>query len=173
MWAWLIDPGNGPLISAIGIVLTVLGFPLTLVGLYWTYNQAKAATHAAAAAELAVKNFKMQIVRYDASKDLAFAMAALKNTLRHLDNESWETVVGSYDEAREAFIRILKNVSDLDEATLNNLSTISEQIRRFCDKVDRASGGKDSYPDKNKAKSAIRKNYSLVIDIQKYLYQGI
>lgn len=170
---WLLDPSNAPVVSLAGLVLSLLGFPPTIVGLYWTYKEAKAAVGAAEAASSAVENVKVKLAQYDAFKDLSLAAYAIKTANQHLDRAAWTNIVQSYEDAREAIIRIAISVPDLHSQQRLELNNMAEQMRRFCDKVDKAKLGKAQYPEVDKAKSVIRKNYGIVADVQRFLVERV
>jgi hypothetical protein len=95
---WLFAPTNSPQVGGVGLLLSVFGTILTLLGLYVTYRQAKKAKTTAQAAATAVAKFKFRADHYDAYRDLNHAAYAMETTRRHLDNDAWKDAVESYDD---------------------------------------------------------------------------
>lgn len=171
--SWLLDPANAPFLALISFVIGALGTAATLCGLYLTFLQAKKAVSAADQATDAVKKFKFQVNRHDASRDISQATYALDATGRHLDNGAWRDVVDSYEDARRAIIRLDLAKLDLSDPQREALKRMAAQMSQFCNKVDAARSGKGAYPDPSKAKIVIRRNYELLASVQRALQEGV
>lgn len=150
-----------------------MGLLLTLTGLYFTFRQAKKAATAADAATEAVREFRFRVNFQDASRDISEAAYALDTTRRHLNNGAWRDAVDSYEDARRAIIRIDIALPNLAPEHQNAIRRASEQMRRFCDKIDAAMAGKAEFPDPAKAQAVIRRNYELLALIQRTLEESV
>jgi len=157
----------------LGLLLSVFGTCLTLCGLFLTYRQAKAAASAAETANVAVGNFKFRVSQHDISRDVSEATYALDTTRRHLNNDAWKDAIDSYEDARRAIVRMMMAKDILSDDLKEGLRRASEQMRKFCDKVDAALAGKGGFPDSEKAKAVIRKNYELLTLVQNGLNEGL
>ena len=169
---WVFDPAHAVEVGGYGLLLSVLGTLLTLIGLYATYRQAKKAKKSATDAEAAVREFKFRADRYDAHRDLSQATYALEMTKRHLNNDAWRDAGDTYEDARQAIIRMQHAVPDLDLSKKASLTKITGHMANFCNAVDTAVAGKGVYPDKLKVLSTIRKNYEVIVIVQRSLEHG-
>lgn len=156
-----------------GLLLSILGTILTLIGLYLTYRKARLAASAADAATGAVASFKFRSLQHDTSRDVSEAAYALDTTRRHLNNSAWRDAIDSYEDARRAIVRMRMATTVIPEELRESLRKSSEQIRKFCEKVDAALADKGDFPDSEKAKAVIRKNYELLTSVQQMLHEGL
>ena len=167
MISWLVDPNNAPLVGALGLALAVLATPPTLIGLYFTYKQARDAASAADTARRAVLEFRARTDRYDASGDLAEVSFTLESTRNQITRGSWREAADSYETARRAAVRVHTSAPNLDESDKQALQKMTDQMARFCNAVDAAAAGKGSYPDATKVAAAIRKHHDLITQLQR------
>ncbi|NTS63638.1 hypothetical protein HRV97_00515 [Sphingomonas sp. HHU CXW] len=169
---WLFDPANSAAVGAYGLILGIIGLPLTLWGLYITFKQARLATTSADLAINAVKEFKARVSEQDTSRDISEALYALDITKRHIGNNAWRDALDSYEDARRAFIRInLANVPLANQSRIDLQKAIN-QMNAFCDKVEAALSGKSDYPETVKVSAIIRRNYELLLTVQNGLTEG-
>lgn len=172
MLNWLIDANNSSVVGAISFVIGTVGTIFTILGLVFTFREAKRAVSAAAQAQAAVESFKFRVTQHDAGRDAAEASYALEITRRHLNNGSWIDASYSYEDARRAIIRITMSVQTLADSHRDDLRKMSEQIRKFCDKIDSAQAGTCSFPDIAKAKTVIRRYYETLEVIKKHIEEA-
>lgn len=171
---WLFDSANSGVIGGVSLLVTILGFGLTAWALRLTYVQAKdakrsadSAQTAADAAAQAVDTFRFRLEKYAASHDLAHAVSSIDSARRHLMNDAWRDVGDSYENARQALLRV--RVSDVarlkgSEETIN---LILAHMVSFGNRIDTALSGKGVYPDKRKILPKIREYHDFLLTIQK------
>ncbi|WP_373475953.1 hypothetical protein [Sphingorhabdus sp.] len=172
MLDWIFDTGNTASVGALSFLIGIFGTGLTLVGLFYTFREARRAVSAADHAQIAVENFKLRVTQHDAGRDVAEASYALDITRRHLNNGSWNDASDSYEDARRAIIRMTMSIPSLPDVQKEKLRKMAEQIQRLCNKIDAAQSGKGEYPDVAKAKTVIRSNYEVLAAIKKYIEEA-
>lgn len=170
--SWLFDSANSADVGAYSFLLSVLGTLLTLAGLYATYRQAAKAKKSASDAETAVREFKFRAGRYDAHGDLSQAAYALQMTKRHLNNDAWRDAADTYEDARQAIIRMQHATPDLEGPNKTALTRMTGHMASFCNAVEAAAAGKADYPDKFKVLATIRRNYEVIVGVQRSLEDG-
>jgi len=169
---WLFDSARSAEVSGYGLLLSIIGTLLTLIGLYATYRQAAKAKASAKDAESAVRDFKFRADRYDAHRDLSQATYALEMTKRHLNNDAWRDAADTYEDARQAIIRMHHAAPDLVPAEKSALTKMTGHMASFCNAVETALAGKGAYPDKFKVSATIRRNYEVIVSVQRSLQHG-
>lgn len=166
---WLIDPANSSVVGGLGFAISVLGTVLTLVGLFFTHRQAKRASSAASAATQAVNQFRFRIDRHDAIRDIAEAEYALNHARKHLRNTAWKDVVDSYDDAQRAVARIVVFLEASDFHQIDELKKMATQIINMCNRIEKAISEQSSFPDSQKLNATMRKNYTVLVSLKKFL----
>ncbi len=173
MTNWLLNPGNATNVAAISFIVGGVGTLLTLIGLFFTFIQARRAASAASLVRTAVNDFRFRLSHHDAARDASEALYALDVTRRHLNNDAWRDAVDSYEDARRAILRIIMSLPTLDANIILDLHRTASQMRLFCNKVDAALGQKSEYPDVAKSKAVIRKNYDSVAAVQRLINEDL
>lgn len=169
---WLFDPARSTEVGAYSLLLSILGTLLTLFGLYATYRQAAKAKQSAKDAEAAVRDFKFKADRYDAHRDLSQATYALEMTKRHLNNDAWRDAADTYEDVRRAIIRMQHAVTDIGPSDKAALTKMTGHMASFCNAVEAAAANKAEYPDKFKVLATIRRNYEVIVSVQRSLKDG-
>jgi hypothetical protein len=169
---WLVDPAHSAEVSGYSLLLGVVATVLTLLGLFATYRQAVQAKRSARDAETAVKECRFRASQYDAYRDLSQASYALEMTKRHLNNNGWRDASETYEDARQAIIRMQHAVEQLAPTDAAALSKMTGHMANFCNAVDAALSGKGNYPDKFKVLATIRRNYEVIVSVQRSLQDG-
>lgn len=170
--AWIFDPAHSVQVGASSLLISLFGTILTLIGLYATYRQAAKAKASAKDAQSAVREFKFRADRYDAHRDLSQATYALEMTKRHLNNEAWLDAAETYEDARQAIIRMQHAVPELAQADRSALGRMATHMANFCNTVETALADKGDYPDKFKVLATIRRNYEVIVSVQRSLQDG-
>lgn len=169
--SWVTDPANSALLGGWSFILAVGGTFLTLIGLWATFYQAREARRSARDAEQAVSDFKFRADRYDAFRDLSQASYAFEMTKRHLNNDAWRDAAESYEDARQAIIRMQLAAPEVAEAEAKRLKGMTTHMANFCDAVELGDSGKGVYPDKLKVLATIRRNYATIVTMQRALQE--
>lgn len=177
----LFDPANSGPVGGVSFLITIAGFALTALGLRLTYVQAREAKRAADSAETsadtateAVTSFRFKLDHYSAYRDISDAEFAMEACKRHLQGEpAWSDASESYEIARRALIRSLQLKDELPQEVAEGLRKISDHIRSFCNRIDAAKAGKQSYPDAAKVTSAIRNNYEILASAKAFLEKDL
>jgi DNA-binding MurR/RpiR family transcriptional regulator len=169
---WLSSSSVTATIGLISLVLSLVGFPLTVIGLRLTYLQAQRAETAAEASSRAVREFKDQVDRQAASRDVSQAMYAIDVTRQHLRNDAWNDAATSYEDARRALVRLQEQRGYVQENQRERFAAMLDHMSAFCDAVDAYPTGKSKLPDKSKVFSAIRENYQILVSVRNALERG-
>jgi len=146
---------------------------LTVLGLWLTYKQAKKATSAAQAAELAVNAFQIKLDRYSAYKDVVEAMHAMDAAGKFVKLESWADASEYYENSRRALVRLKQSQVDLDTGLQDGILQICSHMSAFSNRVDTARSGKGTFPNKTKVLSSIRENYGLLTSVKMNLEKEV
>ena len=123
MGAW------GFLLSALGLLVSIVGFSLTI----WQLVRTASATRAAGAA---VDRLKLRVATYDAIFEISRARSAIKETQSNARGSDWRRVVESYATTREALLRVRELSPHLDDKQRDKIDDVIEEINRFCDRVE-------------------------------------
>ena len=170
---WLFDPAHAVEVAAYGFLLAVFGSLVTLMGRGATYWQARDAKRSAKDAQKAVQEFKFRSDRYYAFRDLSQASYALEMTKRHLNNDAWRDAAESYDDARQAIIRMQLAAPEIMPGDGKSLSRMTSHMASFCNAVDAALADKGDFPDKFKVMATMRRNYETIVTLQRSLQEGV
>jgi hypothetical protein len=170
-WGWLINPSNDPVISAIGFLLGVVGFAITLGGFAVAYRRLVKLEAASEAARVAVENFKLRVTYYDALRDVAGAQYALETARRHLDNPGWRHVYNCFEDARKSIVHVVPSISD-DDLLYKELQLLVDIQAKACTKIDKhLIDPSRSAPDISGLRSSIRSQLDVMIKVQHHLGQ--
>lgn len=170
--SWIYSPAVSSITGLAGLALSLVGFPLTVIGLRLTYLQARRAETAADASIRAVREFKDQVDRQAAARDVSQAMYAIDVTRRHLRNDAWNDAADSYEDARRALVRLQQHDGYVREDQKERFTAMLDHMAAFCDAVDASPTGKSKLPDKGKVFSAIRENYQILVSVRNSLERG-
>lgn len=148
-WRWLVDPVNAPAIGAMGFLLSLVGFPITI----WQLIRTK---RAAQAAKLAADNAKLRMNSFSALRECEMARVHSKSVSDSIANEDWEGVLIGYQHvARSLNDLLLSNVA-FDQDVLNSLSKGLEVLENNCSVVERSLKTDPAKLTKGKQFSALR-----------------
>lgn len=171
-WRWLVDPNNDAVISAIGFILGVIGFAITLGGLAVALRRLRKLETAAVAAQSAVENFRLRIVHYDAATDASEAHYALQTTRRHLNNDGWREAAESYEDARSAMMRVQPYLAQAERQLVEEVDKMIAQLNKHCTTIERGVGDPlRKMPDKASLSSSLRRHLDIVQRVQRHLEQ--
>ncbi|WP_340644126.1 hypothetical protein [Phenylobacterium sp.] len=123
----------------IGLCVRVVGTVVTIVGFVIAVQQLRKTRSAAEAGNKAISELKAKLTTYSAVSEIARAMAALKETDRHLKHGGWADAVDSYTEVRQAMNRLAELPSSIDEPKREQLRDAIEQVAELCKKLDVAT----------------------------------
>lgn len=132
MWAtilaWLRDNQIGDLTGLAGLVLSVLGFAATLVGVYKSKN-------AAERAEAAARSTRESIRLFDLVVDFTAAIAMLEDIRRGHRQEQWGILLDRYAAIRKVLVTLNAANATLNaeqrvavQSALANIATIEREV---------------------------------------------
>jgi hypothetical protein len=130
----------GDIASVIGVVLTILGFGVTIFGVWRSKSAAKEASQAATAA-------RDSISRYDAIADLAAAMSIMDEIKRLQRNAIWAVLPDRYSELRRRLIAIKSSRAALSDAQHQKLEETVETFADLERRIERAVAASGSPPN--------------------------
>jgi hypothetical protein len=139
LWGTFISPANSAVVGALGLLVALFGFPITIWQLIRTKKAAEAARHAADGATLRLNSFS-------ALRECEMARAHLKAVNDAIAREDWDAALISYQEVSTSLNDLLqcniafdKDVSDyLSEGMViigNNCGVIEKALRADAKKL--------------------------------------
>jgi hypothetical protein len=139
--AWAADWGD--IASVVGLLLTLIGFGVTIFGVWRSKGAAEQARQAAEAVRASIAN-------YDVVADLSSAMAIMEEIKRHQRQRTWSILPDRYSDLRRRLVTIRGSQAQLSEG---QRQTLQLAIEKFADQeriVERAiaSGVAPPRPDK-------------------------
>lgn len=133
--------GYSFLIGVASLIITILGFAVTL----WQLSQAK--TKARVVAE-AVINLKRTLEHYDSTTQIERAISALENATRLSRTNNWNSTRDQCDRARESLHKAM--LGDINPDGKIRLEAAHSSIVQMIVHLSRAESGKRGYPEPTK-----------------------
>ena len=155
MFGWLTATEHQPIVGAVS-------FFVTLAGLGMTFWQSLSARRASEAAKHTALQMLSKLGSFNAVHEAAQAMAALRETHRHLTSSSWESAAASYSVLRTSLVRLsqLTKIESADQGALKlAITDISGQITS----LEKASQSDKVVVNAARAKARLR-DYEVVIE---------
>lgn len=150
MIEWLASDSRAAQVAAWAFLITVLGFAATLIGLWYTFAQARSAAEAADRASEAVESFKVRLRREAASRDVASAVRSLLDAVVALEAGKLAEAREIYEILRRSVIKLNTN-DTISENQSSFLDSLHDHIISFSDSVAINGAGKGPKPDQFKA----------------------
>lgn len=137
----IFDARNSGLVGGIGLILSALGLVVTGVGFAFTWLQLKRTKSAAEASSEAVRALKSRMSEYDTLADLAFAMSAAREIKRHIDGRQWKYALDGLEEIKIFLIRILelsgKTLEGEETQIKDTISKLSMSAQSLSKQIER------------------------------------
>lgn len=134
-FTWPFDPKRNAIVAGYGFWLTVVGFALTIFGLFLTWRQLRKTQNATAAVEAELHRIQIAIASYDAAHEISRAIEALDATRRHLRNAAWQDVADGYEVFRRSLL-ITANILSLDQETLAGVEQANKYVLKLCQRIE-------------------------------------
>lgn len=139
MWAWIVknwvEQNWGDLASVAGLAVSVIGFLLTIVGVWRAKSAAEAAQNAA-------RQTKEVIVRSDMIADIS-AVISMMNEIKRFHREgNWSGSLERCSEIRQKIISIRGTGSNLTKEHQTFLSSAGQQFKDIETQVETVAAGK-------------------------------
>ena len=131
----------------LGDIASVIGLPLTLLGLGLTLLVALRAKRAAQAASVAVSELRDTLRKLHTVADLSAVMASMEEIKRLHRAAAWAVLPDRYAMLRRTLISIRTSNPALNEEHQASLQNAVQHLRDFEGKVERALASKGPTPD--------------------------
>jgi hypothetical protein len=168
----IFDPTNSAAVGAWGLILGIIGILLTLVGFAVSIVQIRQAKSAAEAAAEAAGRVQVRVSRYDAAVDLAEAKTSLQNARHYANLDAWPQFVASYEIASEALGRVALQVTVTEERVAENLRRSRSRIAKSCNSIEKYLEGAGPAPAKSEVNKAIRSEMAVVQEAEQKNWKG-
>jgi len=139
--AWAAEWGD--IASVAGLFLTVIGFGITIFGVWRSKTAAEQARQAAIATRESIAN-------YDAVADLASAMAIMEEIKRFQRHGVWFVLPDRYSELRRRLVTIRRSQTRLTEVDRQTLQAAIEKFAQLEQTIDRAVANSRTPPRPDK-----------------------
>jgi hypothetical protein len=121
-WHWLVDPANGPTVSAVGLLISVVGFPITIVQLIRTRR-------AAVAAKDAADNATLRLNSFSALRECEAARLNANSINDAIAEQDWDKTLILYQQ-------LSKNLSDLVHCNIDFDVAVTEELQTGVDIIE-------------------------------------
>lgn len=122
--------------AALGILLGLYGFALTIAGFGLTWWQLARTQRAAEAVRLAIKKLKNDFGAFDILLEMRTARAAGEECGRHLGVPSWHEAKGSYHRLRSSLVKmtaVKAGLNDEDRGYIKDFTAVAVDAIRGLD----------------------------------------
>lgn len=132
---WLAFPRNAALLNGIGLVLGVVGFVFTLLGLYLALRQLKAIKSETEATRAAIQSVQLKVASFDAAQECQIARNLITSIRNHLQAQSWTDVLQSYEELIQSFLRLSHSNAATADADRQLLIKMTRDMAGMCEGI--------------------------------------
>jgi len=160
--SWPFKPENNALVAGWGFWLAIAGLVLTLIGFAVTLVQLSKAKGAATAVEDEIKRIRESLSQYDAAQDIAKSSYALAATRRYLSNGAWQDVSDSYEDVRRGLVQVKGSGNLTDADLLTQIGAASDYIQKLCSRIERGLERPPVIIDASKTRAMLRKHDELI-----------
>lgn len=148
MWAKMIAPENAPTVGLIGLILSLVGFAVTL---YQVLKTRRAAESAQAAANATSARFSA----FNAMREYEIARQQVQRVNDAIAQEDWDAVLVAYQPLLTSMSNIRQCNAPLDDGVREALQDGEDRVTRNCQTIEKAVQGKTNLT-KGKQFSALR-----------------
>lgn len=148
----------GNLASVVGLVLTLVGFAVTILGVYRSKNAAQSARDAAV-------QTKSLLLRSDAIADVSAALGMMEEIRRLHRAGVWQLLPDRYSALRQKLISVRTSNTDITEAKLIVLRRVSEEFKVIERRVERAIANGDAPPNPAKLNEIVGSHIDAVSEV--------
>lgn len=165
LFVWPFRAENNLIVAGWGFWLAIIGLILTLVGFAITLLQLAKTKDAATAVGDEVDRIRRTLSRYDAAQETAKAAYALTTTRRYLENESWQDVADSYEDIRRGLVQTKVSGQITDADLLKQIDNASLYIEKLCARIEKALVRPPVIINVSKTKLMLRRHDELIANI--------
>ncbi|WP_132740355.1 hypothetical protein [Sphingomonas sp. PP-F2F-A104-K0414] len=169
---FLFDPGNAAAVGAWGLILGILGIVLTLVGFIISIRQIRQAKSVAQSAADAVSAVQIRVSRYDAAVDLAEAKSSLQNARHYANLDAWPQFVTCYEITSEALGRVALQAMFTEGKVAEDIKKSRSRISKICNLIEKFLEGAGPVPKKSDINKAIRGEMTIVQEAEQKNWKG-
>ena len=173
IWSWAFEQENAAAVAGWGFWLAIAGLVLTLVGFWITLKQLSKTKSATEAATDEVQRIRGSLDAYDATHEASRAQYALKTTRRYLNNKLWSEVLISYDDVRKSLMIIRATASDKTADHADRIDVAVKYIEKLCQRIEADMSKEISSINEVKTYAVIRQHEELLIDINIALQRSL
>lgn len=148
-WDWLFDPKNAATVSALGFVLAVVGFPITLIQLWRTKKSADSAKEAADSVALRINSF-------GAMRECEQARSQARRVNDAVAAGDWELALIKYQDVAVGLTHLAESNVTFDDGVAASLQEAIKRIDENCNVIERALKTDPNKISKGKQFSALR-----------------
>jgi hypothetical protein len=160
--SWLLDPTKAAEVAAWSFSISLIGLLVSILGFCVTIFQISRATSAAEAAVGAVKELKARVEIYDVVFDLSRVKSGLEESQRHLHRGNLSDAIESLSSVRSGLVRISEMKSAITQIQKDRMTELIGEISNYQDKIRRAMFKGSSPVDLPKMLSVMSKHYDAV-----------
>lgn len=172
-WNWAFNPSHAADVAGWGFWLGALGLLLTVVGFAVTLRQLAKTKSAAEAAKSEVDRIQSSMKQYDSAHEVSRASYALGVARKHFKNEAWDDGADSYSDVRNSLISLKANIDDLDIDTIRSIDKSTLYVDKICERVDRGDFVNTGRDDVAKIISVMRQHDQLITSIKIHIQKGV
>ncbi|WP_147276211.1 hypothetical protein [Sphingomonas aracearum] len=141
------DPNNSYLVGGWGLILTIVGLVISVLGFVITLWQIRRTKSATDSVSIALESFKTRLKHSDASVEAARVIKYFEKSIIYMRNHDWISASDSLWEGQSLLHRLkgdLEYTGGEDKLTDRNLQTFLESIQLLQDISSKGIKGFDS-----------------------------
>lgn len=162
---WAFAPENQFTVTGWGFWFGLVGLLVSVVGFGITLYQLKQTKSAAVAAQQESERIKGVLRQYDAAQEAARAQYALTTARKHFERGNWPDGAESYEHFRRGLLSLKRNM-DWDMGELSELiDAAGAYVEKLCERVDRDVQRGNTTISYAKTAAVMRQHDQLISDI--------
>jgi hypothetical protein len=150
----------------IGLIVTLIGFGVTIVQLRRTKKVAEAIKSEA-------ERIKLSLNTYDLAHGASRAQYALGTTRRHIRNGMWEDATETFEDFRRGLVALKANGAPLTDKQGSDIDAASKYILKLCLRIEQGAQRGNISIDVAKTLSIIRSHADLIDEISTAIHKGV
>ena len=164
--AWPFEESSTYLVQGWGFWLAIIGLLISVVGFWITLVQLGRTKKATAAVSQEVNKIQFAVSRYNAALETSRAESSLHAGKNHVKNAEWDQA----NEALETFSKALHTLRELHVPEVErhgaNLDLAMSHVIRLCERLDAAGVGGLSRNETLKTLTALREHDRLITSVR-------
>ena len=170
---WPFDPANSGSVTGWSFWIAVVGLMLTAIGFAVTIYQVKRTRSAADSAEREVKRIERSLNRYEIVNEATRASAALATARNFLRSGLWAHVADNYEVVRGGLEALRADAEDLTDAHRTRIDEASTYIQRLCARIESGIQSGHVNVDAAKTVSVMSDHKMLIAEIIRIIEKGV